>query len=244
MSLYERSNRLGGQWNVLSAYRPEQTGLAKFLSRGLEKAGVKVSLGKEVTQEMAEKMRPDAVIIATGASPKTLDDVPGIRRKNVVLAHDVLTGKAETGKDVVVIGGHMVGLDAALMLAEKGKAVTVVEKYKIAWGVLHNLKLAMLEQLIKHRVVMFPDSTLESVTDNGVNIIWDGGEPEKKGGARYEILFLKADTVVIAVGSRSEATLADQLQVLMPEVYSIGDCVEPRNVLAAIHEASEVARKI
>jgi len=243
VSLYEKSDRLGGQWNVLSAYRPEQSALVKYMSRELEKAGIKLFLGQEVTCQEVMEVKPDAVVAATGAKPG-LPDVPGIDHKKVVQAVDVLARKVRTGQEVVVIGGHLVGLDAALFLSEQGKKVSVVEKLKIAWGVNTTLKLALMENLIKYGVYLYPDSTLERVTENGVYIVWDSGDTAGKGGDRYETLFLKADTVVLAVGSRTENRLGEELAGFMPEVYTIGDCVEPRDVLAAIHEGSAVGRRL
>ena len=243
VSLYEKSAKLGGQWNILSAYRPEQDALVKYLSRGLEKAGIKVFLDQEVTRQKVMEVKPDAVVAATGAKP-ILPDVPGINSKKVVQAVDVLACKVHVGQEVVIIGGHLVGLDAALFLAEQGKKVSVVEKLKIAWGVNTTLKLALMENLIKYGVYMYPDSTLERVTENGVYVVWDSGDAAAKGGDRYETLFLKADTVVLAVGSKSESKLGEQLRGFMSEIYTIGDCVDPRDVLAAIHEGSALGDKI
>ena len=243
-SLYEKGDRLGGQWNVLSAYRPEVDSLVKYLTVGLDKAGVKVFLNKKVSPQMVEESHSDVVVVSTGARPLIPDDIPGIDSEKVVIAADVLTGKVEVGQEVVVIGGHLVGLDAALFLADRGKSVSVVEMRKIAWEVSHNLKLTLLENLIKYRVRLYPDSKLESITEKGVHIVWDGGEPALRGNPRHELLFLPADTVVLAVGSRSEKNLWEQLGGVMSNVYPIGDCVEPRDVLKAIHEGSEVGRKI
>jgi 2,4-dienoyl-CoA reductase-like NADH-dependent reductase (Old Yellow Enzyme family)/thioredoxin reductase len=244
VSLYEKRNKLGGQWNILSSYRTEELKLVNFLSRGLEKAGVKVFLNQEVTQQTVEGIKPDAVVIATGANPVVPENIPGISSKKVVMANDVLTGKVKVGQEVVIIGGHLVGLDVALFLGEQGKKVSVVEKFKIAWEVSHNLKLALMEYLIKFGVYLYPDSTLERVTDSGVQIVWDGGEPAIVGGPRFELLSLKADTVVLAIGSRSDSGLGERLKGFMPEVYNIGDSVNPRDVLAAIHEGSAIGRKI
>lgn len=192
---------------------------------------------------MVQEAKPDAVVVATGATP-IVPDVPGIDGKNVVLATDVLTSKVDVGQEVVIIGGRLVGLGTALFLAERGKKVSVVEMLDIAWEFPLYLRGALLEQMIKYGVYMYPHSRLDSVTEKGVNIVWDGGEPRERGGPRYELLFLKADTVVIAVGSKSEGRLGEQLSGIMPEVYTIGDCVEPRDALEAIHEGSEVGRKI
>jgi 2,4-dienoyl-CoA reductase-like NADH-dependent reductase (Old Yellow Enzyme family)/thioredoxin reductase len=244
VSLYEKAAKLGGQWNVLSAYRTEQEKLTKYLARGMKQQGVKVFLNTEVTEETVEQLKPDAIVVATGAKPIVPNNIKGVPGKNVAIAHDVMAGKAQTGKEVIVVGGHLVGLDTALFLAEKGKKVTIVEKSKIAWEVSHNLKLALMEDLIKHDVRMFPDSTLESVTENGAFIVWDGGEPLVKGGPRYELLFLKADTIVLAVGAKSDNKLGEQLSGFSSEIYRIGDCIEPRDILSAIHEASKVARQI
>lgn len=243
VSLYERMEKLGGQWNILSAYRPEVGNFVTFLSRGLDKAGVKVFLNREVTASMLQEIKPDTVVVATGATP-VVPEVSGIHGQNVALAVDVLRGKADVGKEVVIIGGHLVGLDTALFLAERGKKVSVVEMRKIAWGVGSTLKLILMENLIKHGVFMYPDCTLHSITENGANVVWDGGDPVHRWGERNEVIFLKADTIVLAVGSKSNDKLADQLKGVMDEVYTVGDCVEPRDAFAAIHEGSAIGRRI
>jgi hypothetical protein len=55
---------------------------------------------------------------------------------------------------------------------------------------------------------------------------------------------LKADTVVLATGSRSEKNLGEHLSGFISNVFSAGDCVEPRDVMAAIGEESSIGKKI
>ena len=55
---------------------------------------------------------------------------------------------------------------------------------------------------------------------------------------------IEADTVVLAVGTVPNNELIDQLEGVVPELYAIGDCVEPRKAFEAVHEAAEIARKI
>ena len=69
-------------------------------------AGVTVFLDTEVTKALVEKRHPDAVIIATGATPASLP-VRGANRKNVVQANDVARGNVPAGNRVVVIGDDM-----------------------------------------------------------------------------------------------------------------------------------------
>jgi 2,4-dienoyl-CoA reductase (NADPH2) len=70
------------------------------------------------------------------------------------------------------------------------------------------------------------------VTDEGIRILKD---------TREELL--PADSVVIAVGSKSEDALAS-IKGLAPEVYVIGDAVKPRNALEAIREGFLAGMKI
>jgi 2-enoate reductase len=49
--------------------------------------------------------------------------------------------------------------------------------------------------------------------------------------------------VIIALGLRADRSLADAL-VGRPDVYTIGDCVEPREVLDAVYEGFEVGRTV
>ena len=59
-----------------------------------------------------------------------------------------------------------------------------------------------------------------------------------------EIVFLPADTVVLAVGAQSESKLAQELKGLVPEVYSIGDCKKPRDAASATYSAARVVETI
>jgi len=233
VSLYEKGDRLGGQWNIVSAYQSGVGTLIKYLSRGLDKAGVRVFLNKEVNRKMVQENNPEAVVIATGASPM-IPEVPGVGGKNVVLAWDVLAGKVGVGQEVVTIGGGLVGLDTALHLAKQGKKVSVVEMLdEIARGTPWLRKWLLKQSLMDYRVCLYPGITLHSISERGVSII-----------DSYQMLFLKADTVVLATGSKAENELADQLKGLVPELYTIGDSVEPRNSMEAIHEGYRVGREI
>jgi len=77
-----------------------------ILKRSLDKANVQVALGANVTKEQVLAMKPDAVVVATGAVPLGLD-IPGISNKNVVQSNDVFTGKAEVKGRTAVIGARL-----------------------------------------------------------------------------------------------------------------------------------------
>jgi 2,4-dienoyl-CoA reductase-like NADH-dependent reductase (Old Yellow Enzyme family)/thioredoxin reductase len=240
VSLYEEGEKLGGQWNILAAYRPEVESILRYQARGLKQAGVEVHMNHAIDTEEIGQLSPDAVVLATGANPATLEDIRGLDGPNVVQALDVLSGEANIGDNVIVIGGRLVGLDTALFLAERGKNVSLMSRSQVARGVAHNLQLTFMEKLIKAGVRLYPHTVPDSVTPRGVNAWWDAGR-----SAREKVFaFFPADTVVLAVGADSEASLAAQLGSKVPEVHVIGDAVQVGDVFDAIHAGSDVGRAI
>ena len=232
VSLYEKENKLGGQWNTLASYRPEVSSLTNYLSRELTKSGVEIQNNTQVDVELVKKLQPDAVVIAAGARQK-LPDVPGIDGKNVVLANDVLSGKVRSGKEVVVIGGGLVGMETATFLGKQGHKVSIVDIVDIGKDVGYTLKEALLEEIIRNGIYLYPNAVLDRITENGLTII-----------IFNETVLLKADTIVIAIGSVSNNMLCQELKGLVPELHVIGDSLEPRNSLAAIHEGFKIGNLI
>ncbi|MFC1944310.1 FAD-dependent oxidoreductase [Chloroflexota bacterium] len=232
VSLYEKSDTLGGQWNIVSSLHPEVRALTLSLWRGLEKAGVEVFLKTEVDQGMVEEVMPEVLVVATGAVPR-VPEVPGIHGGNVVLAWDVLAGRVEVGQEVVIIGGRATGLETAFHLAKQGKKVSVAGVRQVARDVNWFLKWYLKESLIRYGVYLYPGTTVHSISDRGVNVFDD-----------RQLLLLKADTVVVAAGSAPRSDIAGRLEGLVPEVYAIGDAVESRDAMDAIHEGYRLGREI
>ncbi len=234
VSLYEKSGHLGGQWNTV-CMEDHKAGFARFseyLKRGLKKAGVNVLLNREVTPVVVKELCPDAIVAATGAYPATLD-VPGADGKNVVQAVDVVTGKAQVGNDVVVLGGRYVGMEIAVSLAKQGKKVTLATRRELGRGVETGIYLHLRNDLIELGVQIFTHAPVNEIRDRGVYVTHQN-----------KALFLKADTVVLAVGSQPENKLVEQLKGMAPELYVIGDCREPRTAIHATQDAAAVARQI
>lgn len=234
VSLYERTDQLGGQWVLAASAKPQVGTLTTYLSKRLASSGAKVFMNTSVDAERISELKPDVVIIATGAS-QFLPNVPGVDNKNIVMAWDVLLGKVEVGREVVVIGAGLTGSDTALLLAKQGKRVSLVNQSQILVSVERLSKLTLKEKLIQHGVYIYPHSQAESITAKGVNVINDG-----------ELSFLKADTVVIAVGVKPENALAFELEASAPDlpVRVIGDCFDPRTALEAIHEGFKVGCEV
>ena len=236
VTLWEKDNALGG--NLIPASIPDlkqdYRSLINYLSTQIEKLGVTIELGKEATPELIQEAKHDAVIIATGSMP-IISEIPGVEKAKVVTAVNVLLGKRETGESVVVVGGGLVGCETALYLAQKGKKLTIVE-------ILDSVMRDMCIQNRAHLLQLLADAKAEILTETKVLEITDEGITiADKHGKRST---LEADTVVLAVGLKPNEKLLKSLTDKVPEVYAIGDCVEPRIVINAIWEGFHTARQI
>jgi len=237
VTLYERTGALGGQW-LIACRQPGKEiyqDVLRHLISDLHNAGVRIRLNSEVTPRLVQKVKPDVVVLATGACPKTLS-VPGIEGPNVVQAVDVILGKAKAGNKVVVIGGRLVGMEVALALSEQGKNVSIATMRRLGENgrkLEDNIYRTLRDRLIARGVRIYPGCPLLEVREDGVFVDDDGN-----------VLFIEADTVVLAVGSAPRNEMAAELKLLVSELYVIGDCREPRDALEALHEGAEIGRAI
>lgn len=237
VSLYERKDELGGQWNVASAMigKGHFARFTEYLERQLDRLEVPINLGVDVTKDMVLEAQPDAVVVATGAVPLTID-VPGSTSRHVVQANDVIVGNAEAKGKVVVIGGRFIGMETALLLAEQGKEVTIVTKAMLGENGSQLERMVyrkLAKRLVELRVPLFVNATILEITKGSVVIEWGG-----------ELFSIQADTVVMAVGALSQNKLAQELKGEGIKPYVIGDCDKPRDAAAASQEALRVAARI
>jgi pyruvate/2-oxoglutarate dehydrogenase complex dihydrolipoamide dehydrogenase (E3) component len=245
VTLLEKEGKLGGQVNLASvpSHMQELSQLIKYLSRQVEKAGVKVELGKEVTPELVKEMKPDVVIVATGACPLTPDDILGIDKERVVTAWDVLAGKAVTAaRNVVILGGGLVGCETADFLAETGDnpavgrtAVTIVEMLgDVALDMPSEVKHLLMQRLHAKGVKILTSARVKEILDDGVLFTRDGEEES----------IHNVDNIVLALGAKPVDHLSERIKDKVAEVYVIGDAKEPRKILEATAEGAEIGRKI
>lgn len=244
VTLCEKEPKLGGQLN-LAAIPPTKQELSKwiiYLSVQVEKAGVRVELNTEVTPELIERMKPDAVVVATGGEC-LIPPIPGVDGPKVIAGTVVLKGNVAISRGkVLIIGGGMVGCELADMLANPGYdqstghiAVTIVEMLPdIGLDIIPQTRMLLLPRLQEKGVKVIASATVKEVLEDGVVIIRDGQEEAIRG----------MDYIILACGTKSVDNLSEKIKDKVAEVYVIGDAKEPRKALEAIAEGSEVGRKI
>ena len=120
VTLCEKSNKLGGQLNLASKIpgKEEIYNIIEYFENQLKKLGVKVLFNVNVDKEFVKNLKPDVVIIATGAFPASLQ-VEGVRTIPIVSFFDVLEEKVKVEDKIVVVGGGGAGCEVAEFLSEK-----------------------------------------------------------------------------------------------------------------------------
>jgi len=237
VTLYEATGNLGGAWNIAAAQPGKEIyhNLTLHLAQKAQKAGVKIVLNKKVDMAFVEAEKPDAVIVATGAKP-TIPDVLGANGAAVVQAVDVFLGKAEVGGKIVIIGGRMIGMEVAIYLAEKGRKVSLITLRRLGENgkkLEENIYRTLRDKMIKQGIQIFSHTPALEIRPDGVFADDEGN-----------ILWLPADTIVLAVGHKSEKELTEGLRKIVPEVYAAGDCNSPRDGLEATREGMEVGQRV
>jgi 2,4-dienoyl-CoA reductase (NADPH2) len=265
VTLYEKEDSLGGQINLAKA-SPGKAELGKITDsmRGrMKRHGVKVELGCALTPETIEKEKPDVLAVASGARPLEMS-VPGIDKPHVHCAWDVLMERvADIGKNVVIVGGNATGCETAhfltamgtpdpavftflmyhtaenpesakKLLHNAGRTITVVEMVqRLAGNVGRSARWPLMKSLKMMGVNLRRECKLLEIRDDSVLVETEEGRES-----------LPADTVIMAVGSRSVNDLAPAVMTEGVKVVTLGDAKEPRKLTEAIREGFEEALKI
>lgn len=234
--LFEKDSVLGGQLLIGSVtdYKIELSSLIRFQRRQIERFGVKCHLNQEVTVDTIKSEQPDVIILATGSLP-VLPPVEGVDKPIVTPFTGVLNGGTPSPKVTVVIGGGATGCEVAHHLAEAGCDVTIVEMLpKVGKDLESITRKILLRKLKAENTKILTDTKLLRIEDNGVVVSGSDGNE----------LFLEAERVVIAIGSKPDNGLYEQLEPLGYEIHRIGDCLQPRSAKVAIYEGASLGRSI
>ncbi|WP_419176119.1 FAD-dependent oxidoreductase [Desulfosediminicola sp.] len=264
VSLIESSMRLGGQLHLAGAPpgRNEFLVYANDLKSKLSASGVEIVLNTSVDRALLDEQRPDELIVATGGKPVT-PQIAGVEQDHVVQAWDILSGKYQAGRRVVVVGGGAVGVETALKLAEEGtlsgeelkfllvnqaedpaelvrlateggREIVMVEmQEKVGTNFGKTTRWGMLQDVARHRVQALAAAKVLEITATGVCVEVEGNKRE-----------IPADTVVLAVGTASEYSLKADAVELGIRVRTVGDASQPGTVFEACHQGFLAGRGI
>ncbi len=255
VTLYEKEPKLGGLLSLAALIKGTEIedipAINAYLERQIRRLGVKVVTSSKFTAETAKQLKPDAVIVATGAMPYT-PQIKGIDGKNVMTTEALhkrskmflnmlgprLLGYLTRfylpmGKRVVIVGGLIYGLEAAEFLVKRGRKVIVAEESdQLGTRILESHRPKLIAWLAKKGAQTYTGVKFEEITNKGVVISQNG---EKK--------LLEGDTVLVSLPPKPNNALVNELKTLVPEVYQIGDSKEPRLIVDAIGDGARAGRQ-
>ena len=234
--IMERSGHLGG--NLLAAgappFKEDDIALVHWYENEMQRLNVPVHFNTAVDPDSALYEGYDAVIVATGATPKKF---PLGENAPVYTATDALLGKTPIGEHVTVVGGGLVGCETALWLAQEGKRVTIVEALDRLMAVnkpLCHANSEMLERLLPfHGVETLVSSSVQKYENGKLLVKTPQGEQQ-----------LDCDTVILSVGFREDRGVFDAWETSAREIYLLGDAKKVANIMYAVWDAFEVANHI
>jgi nitrite reductase (NADH) large subunit len=208
---------------------------------------------RELKIDGDESVEFSRLVLATGSTPLRLNlpgaDLLGVHTFRDTRDVDLLLALAARKRPVVVIGGGLLGLEAAYGLAKAGTPVTL---------------LHLMDRLMERQLDAPAAALLKSLVERkGIQVLLNASTARIHGATRVEGVELadgrriEADAVIIAAGIRPNVGLAkdagiavgrgvvvdDHLQTSVPQIFALGECAEHRGICYGLVEpAYEQAR--
>lgn len=237
--LFEKEAALGGQLfhsDYISFKWPIQD-YKNWLARQLIKHQVEVRLNTRATPDMITAERFDAIILALGAVPKTLNIPGGERAYNPI---QVIGHESELGHQVVVIGGAETGAETAMYLAENGHRVTLLTRQDTLAPDCDRIHYR--EYMLQHWGELERSGKAELITNAYTREILPGKVIYTSAdGKEYAAPY---DSVVTSAGMASRQDEAIALCGAAPEFYIVGDCQRVSNLQNAVRSGYAAASHI
>jgi 2,4-dienoyl-CoA reductase-like NADH-dependent reductase (Old Yellow Enzyme family)/thioredoxin reductase len=237
--VFEKESRAGGQVALAAseALKARIGWCVTDLENAVARLGGEIRYSTAATLENLHALSPYSIIAATGGSPIVPKSIDGIDKPFVYPSTAVFTKEIDPkNKKIAVIGSGMTGLDTAVLLAEKGNAVTVVEMADtVAPGIWMQHRDDALPRLAEYGAKILTSHKLVRITDDGVLL---------ENLKEKTTVPLPVDLVILAIGVRPNSALLGEIKNEFPRVYTVGDAVKSGRISNATHSAWEVVLKL
>jgi len=269
VTLFEKQDSLGGQISIAARapQRDQIAGITRWFQLEIARLGVDLRLGTAADAATVLDLRPDIIVLANGGHPfLEQNEHWGADEGLVVSSWDVLSGKVEPGKNVLVYDTicEFTGMSVADYLADKGSQVEIVtDDIKPGVAIGGTSFPTYYRSMYPKEVVMTGDLMLEKVYREGDKLVavleneYTGAKEERvvdqvvvENGVRPDESLYYA----LKEGSRNKGQIdVDALFAIKPQpclsetgdgylLFRIGDCVAQRNTHAAIYDALRLCK--
>ena len=238
--LFEKRPVLGGQVTPFSkaSGREDFGAIVLWLEGQVRKLGVDVRLASEATTDGILAEKPDAVVVATGSSPKALD-VPGAETGPVVFTEDILTKKVDWGPKVLVVDqdAHHQGPAVAEHLAKEGRDVEIIsDLFTVGEDIDISTKPLIYQRLFTNGVTLTPNTAVKEIREETVVL--------KNVYSDEERVMDDVSTIVYAGLRQANDPLHKQLKGKVDQLFLVGDAMAPRKIPDAMLEGTRAGRAI
>jgi NADPH-dependent 2,4-dienoyl-CoA reductase/sulfur reductase-like enzyme len=244
--LYEKNDRLGGITNIAADIPYVNTmdlgHIVTWQKTQLEKLGVEVHTGEEVTPELVEREEPDVLVVATGSVPE-IPDIPGADLPNVITLDRYLEEKPEIKGKAVVLGSWEPA-EVALSLARQGVETTVISPAPegiFGEGIMRARYFWALYDRRNHLLLDMADAGINIIYDASIERINEQGVEYTVGGEKQ---FAEVNTVVLGWGRTTVSDLAEACKGKVAEIYILGDAMKVRTSGEAVEDGYRIARTV
>jgi 2,4-dienoyl-CoA reductase-like NADH-dependent reductase (Old Yellow Enzyme family)/thioredoxin reductase len=252
VTLAEATSRLGGAINIAKQGPTLRTlgDIAYWLEQEVYRLGVEVRLGSYMDADDVRRSGADAVIIATGSTPRMDgyqiadpgEPALGVAQSHVISSVDLFLTQRDLGKTALVLDtvGRYESLAVADQLLTKGLSVTLVTNYS---SLTPNAETTLRDVPALERFYQLGDFRvltrhhLVEVQTNQCIV-----RPLQAGGDRK--VTISADTVVLVTQNEPLRELYDELRDEIPSIFLVGDALSPRDVQYAIADGHRAARSL
>ncbi|MGW2251646.1 oxidoreductase [Kitasatospora sp. NPDC001660] len=271
VTLFDAADTIGGQLNIARRIpgKEEFDETLRYYRTRLAELAVTQRLGAVVTAEQLAAEGFDEIVLATGVTPRTPADIPGVDHPSVVGYLDVLRDGAHVGERVAILGAGGIGFDVAEYLTDQGDAASLnPPAFQAKWGIDPEYRerggLRRPEQpLPPRRVHLLQRKTTKVGAGLGKTTGWiHRTELKHRGvvmvaGVTYDLIddaglhitvdgerqLLPVDTVVLCTGQEPRRDLDAELRTLglTPHLIGGADVAAELDAKRAIKQGTELA---
>lgn len=227
--LCEKDGELGGNFKLkyLPDFKDDYRRYINYLVHRLEDSNVSILLNSAITPNFINEIKPNILIDASGATFRRFP-IDGLAEEKIVSPFSLYENKDFYNQRVVIIGGGLVGVEAAINVAKKGGKPIIIEKMKGVACTAYKLNREHIELLLRElSVPVFINANVTKVDDNTIYFNVNGEDKSEE-----------FDLITECIGLKSNALKFD----FNGELLTLGDADHPENVMNAVWQAYRQCR--